>query len=638
MTFTQHSNSMQTSKPHQDGKPQSQAPVTYGMTTALNLSPPNQLDLQRTRELAECLKPYNVSETDEELSSRMEVLSKLNNLVKEWIKEVSIAKNIPPTVAEKVGGKIYTFGSYRLGVHHKGADIDALCVAPRHVDRADYFSSFFEKLKTVDEVTDLRAVEEAFVPVIKMNFDGIEIDMLFARLALKEIPDDMDLRDDMLLKNLDQKCVRSLNGCRVTDEILRLVPNIENFRLALRTIKLWAKKHGIYSNVLGYLGGVSWAMLVARICQLYPNAAASTLVCKFFLVFSQWKWPQPVLLKKPDNVNLGFPVWDPRVNVADRYHLMPIITPAYPQQNSTFNVSISTRTIMQEEFKQGKTISEDIYNGKTMWDKLFETPNFFTKYRHYLVLIASSVSAEDQLEWCGLIESKVRHLIGNLERNPHINLAHVNPECYTDTTGVIANGSGSPEITAEGKEEGGENTSPPVSGVASMWFIGLDFIAANVILNLTYDIQHFTNAVHWQATQSKMMKDGMKIEVRHVKKKQLSEYLPAHMLKKDKKTKSGDQNTSAKKRKSDQALDELGDKSRPRLDSDSNSLSDKVNNISNNGDQSSSECTEDNSLSQVYGLNDSVADSIDNSLDDLSSTSPHPTPPVKAMIPEEVCS
>lgn len=79
------------------------------------------------------------------------------------------------------------------------------------------------------------------MPVIKMNFDGIEIDMLFARLLQKEIPDSMDLRDDNLLKNLDQKCVRSLNGCRVTDEILRLVPNVDTFRLTLRAIKLWAK-------------------------------------------------------------------------------------------------------------------------------------------------------------------------------------------------------------------------------------------------------------------------------------------------------------------------------------------------------------------------------------------------------------
>lgn len=65
---------------------------------------------------------------------------------------------------------------------------------------------------------------------------------------------------------------------------------------------------------MGYLGGVSWAMLVARTCQLYPNAVAATLVHKFFLVFSQWKWPQPVLLKQPSNANLGFPVWDPRVS------------------------------------------------------------------------------------------------------------------------------------------------------------------------------------------------------------------------------------------------------------------------------------------------------------------------------------
>jgi len=77
---------------------------------------------------------------------------------------------------------------------------------------------------------------------IDSNVFIMQIDMLFSRLALQIVPDDQDLRDDSLLKNLDIRCIRSLNGCRVTDEILHLVPNIENFRLTLRAIKLWAKR------------------------------------------------------------------------------------------------------------------------------------------------------------------------------------------------------------------------------------------------------------------------------------------------------------------------------------------------------------------------------------------------------------
>lgn len=221
---------------------------TLGMTSAISLAEPKPEDIQKTGELGKALEPYNVFEAESELNHRMEILAKLNTLVKQWVRDVSISKNMPEALAEKLGGKIYTFGSYRLGVHHKGADIDALCVAPRNIERSDYFGSFFELLKKQPEVTECRAVEEAFVPVIKMNFDGIEIDLLFARLALKEIPDNFDLRDDKLLKNLDAKSVRSLNGCRVTDEILRLVPNIDNFRLALRAIKLWAKSKLVLFN------------------------------------------------------------------------------------------------------------------------------------------------------------------------------------------------------------------------------------------------------------------------------------------------------------------------------------------------------------------------------------------------------
>lgn len=243
-------NGNNTSSPSQQQQPAAAAAVAkqLGMTSAISLAVPKQEDIQRTTDLEKSLEPYNVIETEQELNHRMEILAKLNTLVKQWVKDVSVSKNMPEQMAEKLGGKIYTFGSYRLGVHHKGADIDALCVAPRNIERTDYFTSFFDLLKQQPEVTECRAVEEAFVPVIKMNFDGIEIDLLFARLALKEIPDNFDLRDDMLLKNLDPRCVRSLNGCRVTDEILRLVPDIENFRLALRTIKLWAKSESLITS------------------------------------------------------------------------------------------------------------------------------------------------------------------------------------------------------------------------------------------------------------------------------------------------------------------------------------------------------------------------------------------------------
>ncbi|XP_068682238.1 poly(A) polymerase type 3-like isoform X2 [Montipora foliosa] len=494
-----------------------QTQKSYGITSPISLAGPKPGDIELTKALEDSLKPYGVFESEEELQHRMVVLAKLNTLVKQWIIDISLAKNMSESEAVLVGGKIFTFGSYRMGVHAKGSAIDTLLVAPRHVDRSDFFGTFYETLKTNEDAKELRAVEKTFVPVIKMVFCGVGMNVVFARLSLPEIPDDLSLLDENLLKTLDTKCVRSLNGFRVTDEILHLVPNTRNFRLTLRAIKLWAKKRGIYSNVLGFLGGVSWAMLVARTCQLFPNAVAATLLQKFFLVFSKWEWPNPVLLKSSTIPNenklaLSFPVWDPRVNPADRYHLMPIITPAYPQRNSSFNVSMSTRTIMKEEFDLGVKRSSDILIGKSTWDALFQPPNFFSKYRHYIVLSAFSNCEEDHREWIGLVESKIRLLTSNLENTPFLSLAHVHPQSF-------------PPL------------EPDKSAQITRWFIGLQFEKKeNVNIDLTGAIQMFTNTVHSQALTDKMFKEGMRTEAKHVKKKQLSEYLPSSVLKQKKRS------------------------------------------------------------------------------------------------------
>lgn len=117
-----------------------------------------------------------------------------------------------------------------------------------------------------------------------------------------------------------------------------------------------------------------------------------------------------------DTVDCNVDFYFVQVNAQDRYHLMPIITPAYPQQNSTFNVSLSTRTIIMEQLQNGLQLTEEIFAGKQTWDKLFEPPQFFQKYRHFIVLLVSAETPEDHLEWCGLVESKVRLLVGKFIR------------------------------------------------------------------------------------------------------------------------------------------------------------------------------------------------------------------------------
>ena len=54
------------------------------------------------------------------------------------------------------GCRVCTFGSYRLGVHNPGSDIDTLCVAPRFVERdTDFFVTLGDILEKRPEVTDL---------------------------------------------------------------------------------------------------------------------------------------------------------------------------------------------------------------------------------------------------------------------------------------------------------------------------------------------------------------------------------------------------------------------------------------------------------------------------------------------------
>lgn len=135
---------------------------------------------------------------------------------------------------------------------------------------------------------------------------------------------------------------------------------------------------------------------------------------------------------------LGFPVWDPRRNPRDRFHLMPIITPAYPCMNSSYNVSTSTLRVMMEQFCYGNNICEvsfflihhilnisllliifsltsvsalqEIDLSKAQWSALFEPYLFFETYKNYLQVDIIAADADDLLAWKGWVESRFRQL------------------------------------------------------------------------------------------------------------------------------------------------------------------------------------------------------------------------------------
>lgn len=277
-------------------------------------------------------------------------------------------------------------------------------------------------------ITDLTPVQDAFVPIIKFEYWGISIDLIFSRIAtLTQFPAHNQLRltDNQYLRGLDDAELRSLNGTRVTNEILNLVPEKATFRLALRAIKLWAQRRAIYANIIGFPGGVVWAMLVARICQLYPKAAAAVIVARFFVIIGQWPWPAPVMLKHMEDGPLNVRVWNPKVYKGDGFHLMPVITPAYPQMCATFNITHSNKAVIQRELQRGKDIATEILAGVLPWQHLFVKHTFFTNgYKYYLAVIVTSKDKEAHKIWSGFVESKVRMLVSGVERHASIAIAH----------------------------------------------------------------------------------------------------------------------------------------------------------------------------------------------------------------------
>ncbi|QUC19483.1 uncharacterized protein UV8b_03724 [Ustilaginoidea virens] len=519
----------------------------YGVTPPISIMLPTEAEKRASDTLIEELRRQRTFESPSDTQKRYKVLESLQTICDEFVKRVAREREPKNDVLIKnARGKVFTYGSFRLGVFGPGSDIDTLIVAPKYVTREDYFKYFplmLEAMAPKGSITDMAVVTDAFVPIIKFGYSGISIDLIFSRIIQKQLaPDFQDLKDSGLLRGLDEAELRSLNGTRVTDEILTLVPEQSTFKLALRAVKLWAQRRAVYGNIMGFPGGVAWAMLVARVCQLYPKAATSVIVNKFFLVMSQWRWPQPVLLKPIESGPLPVRVWNPKIYKGDSFHLMPIITPAYPSMCATFNITRSSMSIINRELRRGLGISESIMVGKQPWCDLFAKHTFFTAdYRYYISVISASKTKEAHNVWSGYVESKVRMLVQKLEQHTSITIAHAfnkgydrRHRCRSDAEiAQVQDGSldflqkdgsvPSPTSGTPGLHDFGQITpetmlSPESTEVfTTTHYIGLELDEGAKSLDLSYQVDEFKAlCTQWQRYQDEL-KPLVSIGVQHVR-------------------------------------------------------------------------------------------------------------------------
>jgi poly(A) polymerase len=351
------------------------------------------------------------------------------------------------------------FGSYRLGVHSIASDLDILALAPPYIERSDFFSSLVKLFQADRRCHDVHPISSAYTPVIKFvlecaegdDISMLQIDLVFARvmdatklveyhrlkMASKQQGNAWNKNrhrveytlDDTDLEGLDEAGVRSLNGARVSQMLLESVQgDVGKFQLVLCAVKHWAVTRGIYSNVLGFLGGVNWAILVAWICKQYPNASASVTLQLFFQVFGQWNWRNPVLLtdtiaETPPITNTArqtravqLKAWNPQTNPRDGLHVMPIITPAYPSMNSSYNVDYPQLRFMQQEMLRTSALFKThVKSAANVYRKLFVPTDFFDRHKHFLQINIRASNKQDFVEWFRLVESKIRLLVSTLE-------------------------------------------------------------------------------------------------------------------------------------------------------------------------------------------------------------------------------
>mmetsp|Transcript_114324 Transcript_114324/g.262346 ORF Transcript_114324/g.262346 Transcript_114324/m.262346 type:complete len:831 (+) Transcript_114324:82-2574(+) len=340
-----------------------------GVSTPIDHSPPTSRQLYQTAKLKEELDGEAPLDPP---GLRWDAFRQLHELLITWVRTQRPQPEQDPAPKGREVCALYPAGAFGLRVLLAGCTADVVAMMPGCVTWSAVREELFSFLLMQDPVIALRMHEECLQAkllafVMHLQVEGGEplmFQLLFCLLPDPLLPIGLDVTTTDLGKNLDAESRRTLDVIRVCVLVLEDVPNVPQFQLCLRVIKHWAMRRHVYSAEVGYLSGVTCAIMTARLCQLFPNASASFLLSRFFRVFDRWDWRHPVLLRRFSKASAEWfpPLWGQfetddgaEARAKDSQDPQPapkILTPTNPSW-SCANMNRCARRVLKSELKRG---------------------------------------------------------------------------------------------------------------------------------------------------------------------------------------------------------------------------------------------------------------------------------------------
>lgn len=160
---------------------------------------------------------YKVFEKPEIMQLRTRSIQHLQEIIETWYIKVGVEdKKMERSLLESKKAKVLVFGSYRLGVHFSGTDIDTICVFPTFISTEEFLDDFRTFISSYTEITEILKIKEAQTPIIKLKVYGISFDLLFASVDIAHINSQNDIEklitNEQQFYNLNTMSQKSFNG------------------------------------------------------------------------------------------------------------------------------------------------------------------------------------------------------------------------------------------------------------------------------------------------------------------------------------------------------------------------------------------------------------------------------------------